>query len=211
MWKLPSAASYYKRKMLRQLLAVIAITALFSCKRTVQTVDTRNKVDTSLRILIYGLYEREQDRAMNTVAQKYDFRYYHVAGCVISEHLLDSVNKENKRIYKILEQRFGKNWRFTFAEEVETMENLQEQVETLVKKESYITVKENELEKDGNGLDYSIDPIEGQKTFAVKAYGWGQWHDKTELVIYYQLTVNLTKKTVVKNSDVIEKLYNHCQ
>ena len=194
--------------MLRQLLLGLTLTSIFSCKNNVQTVNNSNKVDTSLKILVYGLPDREQRRAMNTVAKKYDFHYYPVAGCVVSEHLLDSVNKENKKVYEILEQKFGKNWRLTFAAQVDTMKNLQRQVEELVKKESYITDKENELEKDDNGLDYLIEPIVGQETFGVKAYGWGQWNGKTQLVIYYKLTVDLTKKIVIKNSDVVEKLFN---
>ncbi len=194
--------------MLRQLLLVQTLASIFSCKNNVQTVDNIDKVDTSLKILVYGLPDREQRRAMNTVAKKYDFHYFPVAGCVVSEHLLDSVNKENKKVYEILEKKFGKNWRLTFAAQVDTMKNLQKQVEELVKKESYITDKENQLEKDDNGLDYLIEPIVGHETFGVKAYGWGQWNGKTELVIYYKLTVDLTKKTVIKNSDVIEKLSN---
>ncbi|HVY75298.1 MAG TPA: hypothetical protein VG890_10735 [Puia sp.] len=143
---------------------------------------------------------------MNTVAKNYGFLYYGVTGCIISQKLLDSVNKENKRVYEILEQRFGKNWKLAFAKKVDTMENLQEQVEELVKKEPYIVDEEKKLEKEGDGLDHLINPITEQNIFEVKAYGWGQWKGETELLVYYKLTVDLRKKTVTKNSDITEKL-----
>lgn len=106
--------------MFRHLIFGLILTSIFSCKSNIQTINNSNKVDTSLKILIYGLLDREQFRAMNTVAKKYNFHYYPVGGCVISKHLSDSVNKENKKVYEILVKKFGKNWRSTFADEVDT-------------------------------------------------------------------------------------------
>lgn len=194
--------------MFRQFFLGQFLLIVFSCKTSFHINDKSTNVDTTLQILTHGLPDREQQRAMNSVAKKYGFRYYGVAGCIVSEHLLDSVNKENERVYKILEQRFGKDWLLTFATEVDTMERLQAQVEELVKKENYIVDKENELEKDGNGLYYLIDPTDKQNVFAVKAYGWGQWNGETELIVYYKLTVNLTMEKVIKNSNMVEPLYN---
>lgn len=196
--------------MFQQFLLGVLFTLIISCKNNADTTNTAETVtvDTTLKILIYGLPNMEQRRAMNTVAKKYGFTYFAVAGCIISEKLSDSVRKENKRVYEILERRFGNNWRPTFAAEVDTMQQLQQQVEALVKKEQYIINKESELEKDGNGLEYLIDPIAGQNTFDVKAYGWEQCNGETELVIYYKMTVDLSKKAVIKNSEVVERLYN---
>jgi hypothetical protein len=110
------------------------ILSMISCKNNNHSAYNHNIVDTTLKILIYGLQDREQLRAMDTMASKYGFRFYAVAGCVISKLLLDSLNKQNKKVYAVLEQRFGRNWKLTFSTEVDSMRNLQKQVEVLLKK-----------------------------------------------------------------------------
>lgn len=192
--------------MLRQYFVGLFLFLIFSCKSGVHKGDKQPNVDTTLKILTYGLPNREQQRAMNTVAKKYGFHYFGVAGCVVSENLLDSVNRENKRVYEILGQKFGKDWRLKLASEVDTMKRLQANVEELVKKENYIIDKENELEKDGNGLEYLVDPTDKQNFFTVKVYGWGQWNGEMELIVYYKLNVDLTDKKVTKISSVLERL-----
>jgi hypothetical protein len=193
--------------MFRPIVTALFLLFIISCNSQVQNNNNNsNSSDTTLTILTYGLPNMDYERARSTVAKKYGFQYYGVAGCVVSEKLIDSVKKENKRVYKILEGRFGENWKETFEKQVDTMQILQLQVEELVKKETYIVSKEKELVKAGNGLYYAIDPVDKQNIFAVKAYGWGTGNGEAELLIYYKLTVDLTKKTVTKNSDVVEKL-----
>jgi len=193
--------------MLLKMLTALLFISLVSCKNKTTITAISNTVDTSLKILTYGLPSKEGTRAMNTVAKQYGFRYYPVAGCIISKSLLDSVNRENKKVYEILEKRFGSNWRSTFSKQVDSMEHQQICVEELVKKQDYIIAKQKELEKDGNGLDYKIQPTDKQKIFTVKVYGWRLWNGKTELLAYYTLTVDLSRKLVIKNSEEIEKLY----
>jgi hypothetical protein len=120
------------------------ILSMISCKNTNHSAYNHNIVDTTLKILIYGLQDREQLRAMDTMASKYGLRFYAVAGCVISKLLLDSLNKQNKKVYTVLEQRFGRNWKLTFSTEVDSMRNLQKQVEVLLKKEARLLDKEND-------------------------------------------------------------------
>jgi hypothetical protein len=195
--------------MLLKILTALLFISVVSCKNNTTITGKSNITDTSLKILTYGLPSREGTRAMNTVAKQYGFHYYAVAGCIISKSLLDSVNRENKKVYEILEKRFGNNWRSTFAEQVDSMEQLQMNVEELVKKQDYIIAKQKELKKDGNGLDYKIQPTDKQNIFFVKAYGWGMWNGKTELLVYYTLTVDLSRKLVIKSSEDVEKLYKN--
>lgn len=194
--------------MLLKILTALLFISIVSCKNDPTITLKSNIADTSLKILTYGLPSKEGTRAMNTVAKQYGFRYYPVAGCVISKSLLDSVNKENKKVYEILEQRFGNNWRLTFAEQVDSMEHQQMHVEELVMKQDYIIAKQKDLRKDGNGLDYKIQPTDKQNIFTVKAYGWGIGNSEKELLVYYTLTVDLSRKLVIKNSEEMEKLYN---
>lgn len=77
--------------------------------------------DTVLRMLTYGLPDFEQERAMNTVAAGFGFCYYRVAGCVASQRLIDSVEKQNAITWNKVAQQFGKDWEEHFAILVDTM------------------------------------------------------------------------------------------
>ncbi|RYZ98527.1 MAG: hypothetical protein EOP47_19155 [Sphingobacteriaceae bacterium] len=59
-------------------------------------VAVKSKIDTSLRILTYGMpISGPSAMANRDVAKKFGFSYYPVAGCVVTEQLLDSVKREN--------------------------------------------------------------------------------------------------------------------
>jgi hypothetical protein len=166
---------------------LLAITTLF-CKA--QT----NKTDTTLKYLLLGDIDGEYCRAENIVAKKYGFSLVVVAGCVVTHEFDDSVTMENKRVYKILGQRFGKNWQIKFRKEIDTMMELQAKVKELVQKEPYMN----------DGLRYLIEPVGDQNIFSVKLYGWRRENEKVSHVTFFKLTVNLAKKTVTKESDTIE-------
>ncbi len=197
-----------EKNMLRQLSVGLIFFFIVCCKNKTLPIDKVKAADTSLKILTYGLANIEQQRAMNTLAKKYSFHYYSVAGCIVSKQLLDSVDKENDKVYNILKERYGKDWRLTFATEVDTMQKLQHDVEELVKKERYIRDKERELWKEENGLDYLINPTTQTNIFTVKVYGWGTWNGESELLVYYKLSVDLNKKRVKLTSSTPERLYN---
>ncbi|MBO9202033.1 MULTISPECIES: FEKKY domain-containing protein [Niastella] len=153
-----------------------------------------NKTDAPLKRLLYGDINGQYCRAKNVVAKKYGFSLLVVAGCKVDKELEDSVEKENKRVNKILEQRHGKGWQIEFNRQVDTMMKLIAEAEALVKKEPYIH----------QGHRFSTEPVEGQNIFSVKAYGWRYQNEKMQKVTYYKFTVNLATKTVTKESDVIE-------
>lgn len=186
--------------MLKLLFIGLIAASTLSCKSNAQNIEIKKPGDSSLTILTYGLPDISQRSAMDAVAKNYNFSYYAVAGCIVTDQLLDSVDRENKKVYDILEKRFGKNWQSKFNDEVQTMVKSQRQVIKLVKKERYISTKETELGNGGYGLDYIIDQNHNQSSFNVKVYGWNEILVKPEQVILYELTVDLKNKTVVLNA-----------
>lgn len=188
---------------MNRLLFTLLVLFALSCKNQSANKQNNSKTaDTTLTLLTYGEPYRERDRAEDVVAKKYGFKILAVAGCVVSEDLIDSVDRVNKRVNKLLDQRLGPNWRPGYEKEVDTMMEWQLQVEALVKKQPYITATEKEMQ----GLSYFIDPIEQPNTFFVKAYGWGKGDSEYVLYSYYKLTVDLAKQVVIKNSDTLEKM-----
>jgi hypothetical protein len=161
--------------------------------------------DTVLRMLTYGLPDFEKGRAMNTVAAGFGFRYYRVAGCVVSERLIDSVQKENAVTCSKLAQRFGKDWGKRFAILVDTKYQKQSAVEVLVRRHPAIIAKEKALEKVGDGLQFEIDRRPGTDLYDVSGYSWGNWNGDTTLVVYYKVTVDLHANAILSLQSTFKK------
>jgi hypothetical protein len=179
---------------------------LLACKDNKRTAARpATPKDTVRRMLTYGLPDIEQERAMNTVAAGFGFRYYRVAGCVVSQRLIDSVEKENAMTSNKLAQRFGKDWEKHFAILVDTMYKKQMAVEALVRKHPAIVAKQQALEKVGDGLQFEIDPRPGKDLYDVSGYSWGDWEGDTTLVVYYKLTVDLHANAILSLQSTFEK------
>ncbi len=206
------AESDNKRKKMKLLLPLISLLFIISCNHHSQHKNSsRDKIevptrDTALRILIYGLPDHYGRQASNMIARKYGFSYFAVAGCMVSEDLVDSVRRENKKVYEALLKRFGKGWRTAFELEVDSIRSILPQIEDLVKKESYIIKKEKDLEEENNGLFYGTEFTPQKNVFDVKAYGWGKINNNDELLVYYTLSVDLKRKSVKLISSTTTRL-----
>ncbi len=189
---------------MRLFILLITILNLFACKDNSQLTEEPIK-DTTLKILTYGLPDMNESHARNSIARKYGFSYYAVAGCVVSKELRDSILQENKKGYDILSKKFVKDWRSKFEEEVDTMRKLQPEIEKIVKKAKFIIEKEEVLNKENNCLYYDIDITPQKNIFTVKAYGWGKLNDIEEMLVYYIVSVDTITKSVKLISSTIAK------
>ena len=161
--------------------------------------------DSTVKILTYGLMHFERIRALNTVGKKYGVVFHAVAGCVVTQELVDSVEIENSKTYRLLEQKFGCDWEARFEKEVALILKQQEEVELIVKREKYIIEKEKELEKQGKGLYFKIELTDTENIFDVKAFGWETINSESEEFVYYKMIVNLLDKKVTKTFESNEK------
>ena len=192
---------------MRNYILILFTLILVCCNKKSNPIKKDVVEDPTLKILTYGLPDFNRSRASNTVAKKYGFTYYAVAGCLVTQELLDSVEKENNITFKLLEQKLGHDWEIRFEKEVDTMQQVQSEIETLVRKEKYIIDKEKELEKEDKGLYFQIDLTDTEKIFDVKAYEWRNINGESEMVVYFTIVLNLNSKKVTKISEVIEKLH----
>jgi hypothetical protein len=145
----------------------------------------------------------ERENAEGVIARKYGIRFYAVAGCVVTEELEDSVKKENQVVYATIEKKYGKNFWKKFDEEVDEEFVKEETVKELLNKQQYINNKQNELDKEGNGLSYIMNP-KAPGIYDVIAYGWGKIKEEDKLVIYYRLLVHTADKSVKMMSNKVE-------
>ena len=163
--------------------------------------------DSTLKILTYGLPDFEKEHARFIVSKKYGFKFFAVAGCLVSERLIDSIESQNKIVFAAMENKFGKQWYSKFNAEVEEVFKIEERIRGVVWKKPFMIFRQKELEKEGNGLFLIINPMSHKNLYEVKAYGWGTWNGTNAQIIYYRLIVDLTKNKVIQVNEKQEKFY----
>jgi hypothetical protein len=127
---------------------------VFSCRSKIQEVSKAPNKDTTLKILIWGLPDFYQQRAMEAVAKNYGFEYRSIAGCVISKSLEDSALKINERSFEILQGKFGNNWKIQIERKVHAFMDSISQAD-LNSDSSKVEV----IGADGKSVDFSKDQI----------------------------------------------------
>jgi hypothetical protein len=75
-----------------------------------------------LKWLLIGL--PDELIAENTIAKMYGFQFLPFGGCVVSNQLSDSINKENKIVNTFLSTKYGKNWKVDFDKRVEYIDSI---------------------------------------------------------------------------------------
>ncbi|MET0300697.1 MAG: hypothetical protein ABW036_13075 [Flavitalea sp.] len=102
-------------------LLVAGSTIALNTKKGVDTINTTEITkDSLLTMLSYGLPARGiYGETVHQVALKYGFRYYAVAGCVVTEQLVDSVRKENEKVSMKIAVMHGINWKEQFEKDVQ--------------------------------------------------------------------------------------------
>jgi len=153
-------------------------------------------------MLVYGLPNFERENAQNIVAKKYGFSFYPVAGCLVSQELIDSTAKENNIVRGVLIKKYGKDFWSRFEKEVNKEQKQQEKVIKILSKQPFLQALEQQLNKDGNGINYYLEPTGNLNEYDANIYGWGVYNNTSARVSFYRLKVNL-KSQVVSIADKI--------
>jgi|GEM_PF-1509563 len=178
-----------------KLIIISLMTVLFGrCGNSLKQINYDQTSDSTLTILTYGLPDMTYLKAMDAVGKKYHLTHYAVAGCIVTSELLDSVEKENQKVYAILENKYGKKWKATFEKEIQEMITFQKKVVKLVQQQDFIRQKEAELSATQAWLDFQVHPDASTSVFDVKVLEWTQSSDDR---LIYELSVDLKKQTVI--------------
>ena len=189
-------------------LTVITFIVLTGCDQNSQS--TKQKIvqsDTNkkLRLLTYGEPpDLEGRNAENVIADKWGIEYYSVAGCNVTQELIDRVDKHNKEVEVLIESKFGKSWQSSFDKEVKEELIKQKIASSLLDKEEIINKKQKELAKEGNGIHYRFQPI-NKNEYKASVTGWGQINGKDEYVSYFRYLVNIENKKIKLTSTILLK------
>lgn len=172
---------------------------------TVHAVLCHAQGSPTYRLLVYGLPNFERQNSENVIAQNWGIEFYPVAGCEVTRELVDSVARNNANVEPLIEKRYGKNWQEAFYSEVDSEFAIEQRVAALISKLDYVRKKDAEMDKEGNGLHYTMTPVAHTTTYKVSVSGWGKWNGKDEWVTYYKLLVDHKKKTLKLVSESVTK------
>ena len=81
--------------------------------------DTQLDKGVKLRLLTYGIPpDFASENAQSVIAEKWGLEFYRVGGCTLTEELVDSVRRHNKKVEALIEKKYGKSWEVPFDKEI---------------------------------------------------------------------------------------------
>ncbi|MBX9449894.1 MAG: hypothetical protein KL787_09340 [Taibaiella sp.] len=151
---------------MKHLIVFLFITAAMACLPPV--ANAQEHIMERHTVLIYGLPpEPVYTNAQNVVAGKWGLEFRAIAGCVVTEEFVDSVDRVNSKTYSILEQKYGKDWQDRFYKEVEE-EYAKEQLVIRILKED--AGYQDLLERNGpeSYPTFRLSPVMGTDQYDVR-------------------------------------------
>ncbi|WP_347219858.1 hypothetical protein [Chryseobacterium sp.] len=181
------------------LLGILMITATSCDKGGKGTSEKGQKQsqETYYTILSYGFPNMERRRLMEGVSEKWKIKNIDVAGCEVTQELMDSVVVENKKTYAALEKRYGKDWEIRYEKDMEAF--VMKQVDIMdiliVNKPFREKLKSCNIEIDGVNKD--VRQIRNSEVYEVTVYDMDKNYKKiiccTMQIDTKNRTVNLIK------------------
>lgn len=179
---------------MRKLLFLRLLIYFTSCRDKANYSLESNFRDTSLKILSTGVPDLEGGVQLNAVAKNYGLKYCSV-GCVDSQSLSDSIQRENARTYKTLEMRYGSKWRVKLSDEIDSLNSIKNQYSDLIA---------TKIPKDSI-FYFLISHFNEKNVYEVKAYKPDTLSDN-RLIVYYKITIDIKKGSILQASKTFEKL-----
>ncbi len=186
------------------LFTIILLILLTACQQDSTNNAQLNKGE-KLRLLTYGgPPDLDRMNAENVVAEKWGLEFVSAAGCTVTEELVDSVRRHNKKVEALIEKKYGKSWELTFDKEVNEELRKQKVASSLLNKEKIIIRKRKALKKEGNGIHYRFIAL-NKSEYIVGVTGWGEIKGKDAYVSYFRYLVDIENKQVKLTSDRVIK------
>jgi len=136
------------------------------------------------RLLIYGLPRADNQNARKIIADKWGIEFYAVAGCIVSQELVDSVKKENANVFKLLESKYGENCKEIFSKEIDEEYKIEKEISELVRNQSFA---KNKQVDPSPAFTLPMYPIDDRGTYIVTLTTYDRESKKG---IPYKLQVN---------------------
>ncbi|GAA4166469.1 hypothetical protein GCM10022217_40320 [Chryseobacterium ginsenosidimutans] len=160
--------------MLKILSFLLALMLTFSCEKKEGTMIHE---DGYYWFLSYGYPNFQRIKLEDGISEKWKIKTIRVAGCVITEELMDSVRIENKKTNVALQKKYGKNWEKDYEKDIEDFTMKQVDIMDILitnkmfrKKLASYNIEIDDVEKDAKELDrhdfYKVNIYKDYSTIA---------------------------------------------
>ena len=151
-----------------------------------------------LEYLIYGKsWTLETQSAEDIIAKKWGFRYKAVAGCLVTDKLVNSVQKHNEKVNQAFIAKFGKNWKDLMSKDFNTEFLTEKKAIALLEQQKGIVLKTEKLEKQKSRLTYYLKAFNNDPSYLIYVCG----HEivkgnQVVFLIYFKYSVDLKNSSV---------------
>lgn len=159
--------------MIKNLLLWMLIITAVSCDKSgngTSVKEQKQSQETYYTILSYGFPNMERRRLVEGISEKWKIKNLDVAGCEVTQELMDSVAVENKKTYAALEKRYGKDWEIRYEKDIEAF--VMKQVDIMdiliVNKPFREKLKSCNIEIDG--VNKEVSQIRNSEVYEVTVY-----------------------------------------
>ena len=185
------------------LIYSIFIAAFLLCERNLQPIllekDVTNK-EGKLTYLTYGLPMADDYQEAKIAYFKYNLQFIGVAGCMVSDRLVDSLQNHNKVVRKLMNERFGYKWYDSLREQTKREYAFDSSLISLVTEFDYVRERQQKLTEDGNALQFTVDPNLGATIRKISACGYADTSSKW--MQYFLFNVDYkTRKVLAVNRE----------
>jgi hypothetical protein len=155
---------------------------------------SQSEEEVQYRFLRYGLSNFYYEKSVELIGEKYNIESYRVAGCMITEKLLDSVSIENEKMWRMMDSLHGDGFEDRFHKDVIAQYKLiQESEDILESSPDFKKLYRRTKRKFGNPGQF-LDSVATERN----TYYWhvGTYNlDNYKFVQRFRAVVNLEKRT----------------
>lgn len=149
---------------------------------------------TSNRILTYGYPHFQYQKAMKFVGKNWNLEIYSVAGCVVTQQLMDSVALEDKKLWKKMDSIHGRGAKTKFYKEADMLLDNINASEKLLQKNKQVKTVLRKLKK--NTTSSRIEFATVSKDYNLYTWIIYRINKNYHSSPYYKVLINLKTKAV---------------
>lgn len=156
----------------------------------------------TLEIYTYGLADFGAERSRARVARRWGFSYRSIAGCIVSQELLDTADRHNGAVEAALAQKHGADWEARFETEVADAMWLDSVISAAALRNPTLADAQKHLDAEGKGLMFEPGERRADGRYDVYAYAYEPWEGEPAYVTHYTLAVDTAagRAEVVNNN-----------
>lgn len=139
----------------------------------------------------YGLIRGGGDAPRAIVAKRWHIEYRSVAGCLVTEGLIDSAKRHNEQTEAVLARRHGNDWQKRFDAEVAAETTRQQLITARLDSSAEVKALRSSLRKSYDNPWYHFSFDEQMKLYTVEVKAWDR--SSGDYRTHYVLTAGMQR------------------